>query len=340
MAISVTCPSCQSSVHVDESLAGKDILCPSCNERVTVPSFAAGRPEARPAGQREAIEETEERARRRDRDADLPRWSDADDYAMPPARDPARWSATLAGLALVFWGTAILVGVMALLQVVVLAIGLAGGAALGGPGGNPGALAGLGVGMMALGCSVIILGILIYVGLCMCCTVPAETGAKGRVVTVVILIPVTFVTALVFGVVVALQAARRGPAPGVMPFSGPAMLVLQVAAGLAHALIVSILLMFHKAIADYFQNNKLSKMCVWYTILYLAFLFINVVLQIIVLQTNPMAAASMEPLGVAAQVYGMIWLLAMSIWYLFIIRETRRTILEDSPAFEDRREEM
>jgi len=106
--------------------------------------------------------------------------------------------------------------------------------------------------------------------------------------------------------------------------------------GLDGLLLVALWLMFHKAIADYFQNSRLAWGCVWYIICYLVYAIGNGMLNFI---ANPMlqggnvlAVPINTPLLIAAQVWGIAWMIGLSVWYLFIVRETRRTILEDEAA--------
>lgn len=344
MSISVTCPSCQSSVHVDESLAGKDILCPSCNERVTVPSLAAGRPEARPGADRNAIEEGEERARRRERDADLPRWSDAEDYPLPPSGDPGRWGATLAGLALIFWAVLILAVLAGITQVVALAAGSNPAVMFGGPGGggNPQQAVALGLGMMALGCGMLILMIIGFVGMCMCCTVPSESGAKGRAITTVILVVLFLVTVIIFTIalfVTAINQAQRmgGPGPG-FPFGQSTLIALMVSVTLGELLIVTLWLMFHKAIADHFHNARLARASVWFVVAFLVYLVVSQLLQFLI---NPMLMPGALPTTVTLMLvsaWGLVGMSGLSVFYLLIVRETRRSILEDGAAARDSRD--
>ena len=212
MAIEVACPSCQATVHVDEGLAGKDILCPSCKQRVTVPSIASGRPEPRAAAPRDVDEGLEEHDRPgRGRAGNLPRWGD-DDYDVPARRDSTRWNATLTGLALIFWAWLIITVLAVLAQVAALAMGTTGmmfGPGPGAGGAPPPGLMALGVMMMALGCGMIVLAIIAFVGLCMCCTVPSESGAKGRAVTTLILVILTFLGFVVFMVVMMFAGIRQ-----------------------------------------------------------------------------------------------------------------------------------
>jgi hypothetical protein len=349
MAIEVSCPSCKSEVHVDDALAGKDILCPNCQQRVTVPSIAAGRPEALPGGGREPDEADEDRDRGGRGRASLPRYQGDEDYDLPRRSEPTRWNATLSGLSLLYWSSLVMGVLMLLMAVVGLVMG-------GDPQrfmmGNPGqapapeALA-FGLGMMAMICVMFVLFIVSFVGMCMCCTVPSESGAKGRAISAVVLVVLTLLLGIIVGVAAVIQTAgqmQRGgapPPPGQMPFSPTAVIVLTVVGGFASLLIATLWLMFHKAIADYFQNSRLSKHAVWYTIGLAFYLITGQTLQYLAkpgFLQGDLRVPPNQPFMTIAQVWGMLWMVGLTVWYLYIVRETRRTILEEQPAA-DRAEE-
>src|SRR5262245_17039550 len=168
MSIQVSCPSCKSDVFVDEALAGKDILCPTCKQRMTVPSFAAGRPEVKLGGTE--IEESD--AGRGG--VGLPRWREGDDYEIPARRDPARWSATVTGLNLIFWTTLIMTILLVMFQGVAVAMG-ANPQVFGGQNPQnppPPEMVAFGLGALGLLCVLFVLAVIWFVGLCICCTVP------------------------------------------------------------------------------------------------------------------------------------------------------------------------
>src|SRR5262245_40022426 len=177
MAIEVECPSCHSAVHADDSLAGKDILCPNCQQRVTVPSITSGKPEAMPRRD-DAWDERYEEGRGEGRSGreSMPRYRGAaDDYDVPVRDDRSRWNATLTGRALIFWVALIMMILGEANLVIAMALGsdqpAFGGGNLGGNPGNAGATA-LTFARSGLGCVMIILFIIGFVGLCMCCTAP------------------------------------------------------------------------------------------------------------------------------------------------------------------------
>ncbi len=335
MSIEVSCPSCKSDVFVDEALAGKDILCPTCKQRVTVPSFAAGRPEAKLSGSE--IEEGD--AGRGGLEAGLPRWREGDDYSIPARRDPGRWSATVTGLNLIFWTSLIIVILAVIMQGALLAMG---GNVLGQPNPQnpppPEAVA-LGLGMMAFICVVIVLGIIWFVGLCMCCTVPAESGAKGKAIGTVILIVLGIVGGIIAGIAIVVYAIGQaqqmgGPPPGQMPLPLGALIGITIGGALLGAVMIVLWMLFHKSIANYFGNERLARHCVWYLMFYFATAVITWLLNFI---ANPIfhggnINAPPTPMMIASQVWALALMIAQSVWYLWINRETKRTILEDQPG--------
>ena len=346
MAIQVSCPSCESAVHVDDTLAGKDILCPNCQQRITVPSIASGRPEAKPRGG-DAWDENIEEGRGEDRGGreSIPRYRAADDdIDLPPLRDRHRWNATTSGLSLLSWTWALLAVVLALGHALTMAGGRNQQFFMGG-GGNPqaGSVA-LAVGMMVTGCSSLVLYIVGFVGMCMCCTVPSESGAKGRAITALLLVVLLIVGMIVFMVVLFFaliqQAQRMGapPAPGQLPPN--ALLLAMILGGVGSVLIVTMWLMFHKAIADYFQNVRLARATIWFVVAFAVFQIssrtLDVLAQSELFQGNLLATPDTLML-VLAGVWGSVGIIGLSIWYVYIALETRRTILEDEAAPEGNR---
>jgi hypothetical protein len=350
MAIEVDCPSCQSAVHVDDSFAGKDILCPNCQQRITVPSITSGQPGAMPRRGDESEERFEEgRGEGRSGREAMPRYRSDDDYDVPVRDDRARWNATLTGLALIFWVALI----MTILGEANLAIALAlgsdqpafGGGNLGGNPGNAGATA-LTFARSGLGCVMIILFIIGFVGLCMCCTVPSESGAKGRAITTLLLIILGVVALIVFFIALFIavfrQAAQLGgpPPPGQLPFSITGLLAMGIVAALGLLLIVTMWLMFHKAIANHFGNAGLGRSTVWFLVCYVVQAIGSNALQFMAhpqwLEGNLLAPPDRLMFSIAV-LWAMAWLAGLSVWYLLIVRETRRTIMEDQAPTDDDR---
>ena len=338
MAIRVSCPSCKSDVHVDESLAGKDILCPSCKERLTVPSIAAGQPQMMPG------DEDEQSFREGAGPGGMPRWGEREDeYDLPSRRDPSRWNATVTGLNLIFWTGLVLVIVSVIVQAASLAMGnnpqMFGPA----PGAQPPAEAmAFGLGMMAAGCVIIVLAIVSYVGMCMCCTVPSESGARGKAIATVVLIAVSVVGGIVgviamsVATVAQIQKIGGPPPPGVMPFPAGPMIAFFVVMFLDFILLVTLWLLFLRSIAHYFRNDRLSKLCIWFIVVYAATTVVNAALNFI---ANPIFTGgnlleARSALLMVAAVWGLVVMVGMSAWYLYINRETKRTILEDQAGIE------
>ena len=347
MAIRVSCPSCKADVHVDDTLAGKDIICPSCRGRVTVPSIAAGSPEARAGAPAGDEYDDDDRIREGQGEPSLPRWSDRDDYDLPRRHDPTRWSATLTGLAMIFWTSIVSVVIIVIIAGIGFAMGSNPQMMFGGGGGaQPGAeMMAMALVVSGLGCVLLILFIIAFVGLCMCCTVPSESGAKGRAITTVILICVSVVMFIVYIVAVAVMAVNQvqmmgaPPPPGQLPFSPATFMVITIVGAIDVILIVTLWLMFHKAIADHFRNSRLSRGCVWYLIAFVVYQIGAVILQFIaypILQGGNVMVMPMNTPGmIVTQIWGVVWMVGLSTAYLLIVRETRRSIQEDQAAVAD-----
>jgi hypothetical protein len=337
MAIQASCPYCRSETAVDESRAGQDIVCPHCQNHFTAPSVTAGRPAARPDAIMPAWGDDLDGGERGERG---PRWSaphyPEDDERMP--RDASRWNATVTGLGLMFWGM-LVAAVLAVIMVVAgLLMSTDPRVFMIGPGGQPPPeLLAFGFLMLGLGCAFVVLGIILIVGMCMCCTAPPESGARGKAIGALVLIGVGILGLCVFFGAVGLaginQARQFGgaPAPGQLPFD-PALYLAGIAAGsLVQVLVVALWMLFHKRIADYFGNRRLAQLSVWFIPCFAVYAVGAQLLQFVanpqLMQGNLLAP---EPTWTRiAQMWALVWVVGLSIWLLYIFRETRRTILED-----------
>jgi hypothetical protein len=347
MAIEVECPSCQSAVHADDSLAGKDILCPNCQQRVTVPSIASGKPEAMPRRDDAWDERYEEgRGEGEGRREPLPRYRGAaDEYDLPVRDDRSRWSATLTGLALIFWTGMFIAVCFSIIVVVGMALGTNQQLFAANPGNPPaGGMVAAALGISALGCISLVLAIITFVGMCMCCTVPSESGAKGRAITTVLLVVVTILAAIIFAIVLFVQTFQHArqmggpPPPGWNPLSTTGLVVTSIVGTLDGILIIALWLMFHKAIADYFQNTRLARNCVWYLVAYIVYTIGGGILNVManpLLQGGNVFAPVDRTYLILSQGWTLVWLIGLTVWYLLIVRETRRTIMEDQAATDD-----
>ncbi|GEM_PF-3665996 len=337
MAIRVSCPSCKSDVHVDDSLAGKEILCPSCKERMTVPSIAAGQPEMMPSGADDDDDRYREGA---GPGRGMPRWGDAeDDYDVRSRHATTRWNATLTGLALIFWNwllICILGGIFLVLSMFMVGDAQAMAVRPGAP--PPPQMVMFGFISIGLVCLLVILLIISFVGMCMCCTVPAESGAKGRAITSVILVGVTVllvIILLVASVFQGIQMVQQGggpPPPGQMPFAPATMIVITIIGVVDIVALVTVWMLFHKAIAGYFANKALALSSVAFIIGFLIYEAGSMLLNLLVnpaLQGGNVFQMRLDSPGmVVAAIWGVFWLIGLSVLFLWIVRETRRTILE------------
>lgn len=322
MSIQVTCPSCRNTMLVDDHLAGRDVVCPQCDRRLTAPSFSAERPDLGP-GVGPALPPY--RAGEWD-EPQRGRWGDDEDFQ--DRRPQGTWSVTLAGLSVMFWAILSLAVVSEIASILNIVVGQNPGLFMnaGNPRGDEMALAG---GLMVVGCAILGLAITGFVGMCMCCTVPQESGAKGKAIASVILV-VLFVVAVIIAVIVFFAwmmnlAAGGGPPPAQFPISFNTLIVVTVAAGMGQLLIVGAWLLFHKAIADHFHNSSLSRNAVWFIVGFAVNLMGNIVLQSMLMRD---LLAPDQKLMVAGILWSMAWTLALSIWYLYIVAQTRRTIID------------
>ena len=125
-----------------------------------------------------------------------------------------------------------------------------------------------------------------------------------------------------------------------MPFSSEGLIAFTIVIGLDVILMATLWLMFHKAIADYFHNRSLARSCVLYLIVYLV---VNVISNVLNFMSNPMLQGGnvfAMPAGPTTMMYvasivQLVSMVGLMVWYLLIVRETRRTIVEDEPARDD-----
>jgi hypothetical protein len=331
MAIQISCPSCRSEAAVDDSLAGKDVLCPHCQARITVPSLAAGAPEERRAPVWDDSAYTEREA--------LPRYRGVDDRGaddfMSSRHSTAAWGTTATGLALMFWSGIFLTVLTTINNLATMFVGnnpqpfgMGGGGAP-----QPEMIAFAMWGIVA-GCGMFILAVVSFVGMCMCCTAPSESGAKGKAITGVVaavLYVVAVIVALVVSMVVAFNPIRQGGGPLQPEQVSGAILIMAAVAGVGGVIVVALWMLFHKAVADHFQYPGLARASVLFIIAFIGFTLIAQTLNVIanpqMLEGNPLAPPPNPALAIVSQVWGLLGMVALSVWFLVIVRETRRTIL-------------
>jgi hypothetical protein len=344
MAIQVSCPSCRSEAAVDDSLAGKDVLCPHCQARITVPSLAAGAPDELRAVERRALER---RAPAWDdsgysEEMSTPRYRGADEDFSSSRDATAAWGTTATGLGLIFWSGAFLAVITAIMNLLGMFLGnnpqgMGMGGAGGGMGGGPApAAAGVLGATMLAGCLIFILIVVSFVGMCMCCTAPPESGARGRAIATVVGTVLYVLGVIVVSVVSTFAAVNQirqggGPQPGQMPFPPGLFITLMVVGGVAGVILMWLWMMFHKAVADHFQYPGLARASVLFVIAFVGFTLVGQVLNLIanpqMLEGNLLAPPPNPTLALLAQAWGLLGMVALMVWFLVIVRETRRTIL-------------
>src|SRR5262245_18113631 len=343
MAIRVSCPSCKSDVHVDESLAGKDILCPSCKERMTVPSIAAGRPETMPGGT--DVDDDDRYREGAGPQGGLPRWRE-DEIDMQRGHDTPRWTATATGLALIFWNWL----VIAILGVIFMVMSLffasdAQAMALRPGAPPPPQIVMFGFIFIGLICLVVILLSIAFVGMCLCCTVPAESGAKGRAITSVVLVGVSVVLVVIFILVSAIESVQMvqkmgwPPRPGQVPLTPCTMAAVTIIGVADVVALVTMWMLFHRAIAGYFGNKRLARVSLAFIVAFLLYEAGSLVLKIFVnpaLQGGNVFQMRVDSPGmIIATIWGAFWLIILAVMFLWIVHETRRTILEGRTPHDD-----
>jgi hypothetical protein len=321
MALRAACPGCQAKVVVDDAKAGTEVVCHQCGGRFLAPSImappprtfaeAAGYFETAPPGQRghEQLLATESRA--------TPL---SDDFALPiiVADTSGRWRTTLIGLGMMFWS---MVGIIGLLLPLFVLAGVAG--SLEKQGGGPGA-GHLGVvfSIMGVVCLMGVLQVVIFVGMCLCCAVPPESGAKGRAITgVVLALLIVFSAGLAFLFLIARATEVQQAGGGPDPAAGPIVAALAVVFGVLGVLFSTAWMLFHRAVALHFGNRALGRGTILYLLSHCTF---TVIIGLLIL-----SATGAPPGNPSAGLAGGCALLSNSgliIWYLIILRRTRATI--------------
>jgi len=182
----------------------------------------------------------------------------------------------------------------------------------------------------------VVLAVVSFVGMCMCCTAPPESGARGKAITAVVGTVLLVLGLIVVGVastVAVFNQIRQvgAPQPGQMPFSPAVFITLTVVGGMAGVIVVALWMLFHKAVAEHFQYSRLARASVWFIIAFAGFAvitqFLNLIANPQMLEGNMLAPPPNPALALMSQAWGLLGLVTLSVWFLVIVRETRRTIL-------------
>jgi hypothetical protein len=259
-----------------------------------------------PRERRDRIMPAEDRGRERDP------WNDP--YVAPPItrrRDPAGWGPMRVGLSMMIWGMITL-----LIAPVCLVLGLLLGQGVG-PFLVLAALGGLGI---------IVAVLLLLVGLCLCCTIPAASGARGWAVGLLVTLGVSVVLLIAQVALVGHAADLRLDEEAALP---PAVLLVglvRLAVWFAGSLCLTMVL---RAAARYWGDARLGAGFVTY---FIVSWVAPVALVVIGCGLGVMAAAGgkgLEGLRVFSAVFGcglLIFALILFFWLISLLSRLRDLI--------------
>jgi predicted Zn finger-like uncharacterized protein len=264
MAVQIACTSCQARFNVDESTLGKTVKCPKCQAVFQAASVQgitgqAPAPSAAPPGG----------GYQPGAPPAPPAYGGQGGYDAPPgygvniaAPGIGSWSSTLSGLKLLQTSSLVLLIVGSLINLLQAAAPVDPVAAM-----RAGGMGGGGTIRMVLGCTGFVFIVTGFVGMCMCLSVPYPP-AKKRALTGFFLLIGTIVVLLIAVAVLVLAAAGAGvgalQGAGMEAIMGAGIVGLAlviVMLGLAVASLVFWML-FHVAIADYFQSPQLRSLSI------------------------------------------------------------------------------
>jgi hypothetical protein len=326
MVLRLACPLCRTDVVMDEAFAGKEVLCPKCGGRFTAPSVTAAPTATHFAPVPSDLEPAHEPS---SLDA-LPRYHDREDSFRLPSMmsGERRWRATLTGLNLMFWPLAISTALLVPLGVLVAIMQTLTGNVPGRP--QP-AIVLMALGISGMVCMVLILLIIYFVGLCMCCAAPSESRAKGKAIgTVCVAVTMAgyLLIVMIYAFVKAVEMERV--APGRPPIGPEALGYITLGFVLLYSAYLALLMLFLRAVAQYFHNGRLARNSIWYLFGALSFLAIGGLIQLAISDRPPN-----DPAQGGALAVGLIGNVALLVWFLVILRRTRNTIVDGAPRLDE-----
>jgi hypothetical protein len=323
MSVTTSCPSCQHRFSVHSAELGRTARCPSCRaEFEAQPADGSPIPTRSSSAASTGLQAGAPAATSRG-GFDAPRGGYGG-YGVSIARVEGSWSGTLTGLRLV----QIFVIIMMVFAVVMNVINFA----------NPSLLqfrdprAGMAV-PLTIACVGLLLFLMAFVGMCMCCSAPYPT-ARHRALTTVLLIVGFFVVAiggfLIVGLSAAALADRAAPGragPGALAAAGIGGIALMGVLLIVAILIPIFWILFHVAIGDYFQAPSLRSLAITTLVAGIVLTLLNIGAQAAavayVFNVQPVPAVLY-----AAQAFS--FLVSMVIWslYLAVCTRTLRVIRE------------
>jgi hypothetical protein len=193
-------------------------------------------------------------------------------------------------------------------------------------------------------------GILGFVGVCMCCTVPSESGTKGLVVGALVCLIVAFVLGLFAGAVEA-TAQQNVRQQGGRGFGGvprgpvnvrqqnPVATGIQLVGNLVGLAGQVLFILFLRGVAQFFRNDRLAQSAARYLIFLGSFIggcflfgiLMGVFLAAGVAGGNAPPVAALAVAGVFA-IAALVCAVVMLLWLLDLLKRTRITIAKAMAA--------
>jgi hypothetical protein len=214
----------------------------------------------------------------------------------------------------------------------------------GGPGGAGIAPAVLVFGLVAgaMGCLVIIAGVVVLVGQAMACTVPADSGGKGYIVGAVVCLVLGAVIQLGGSVAItifAMNAARAGGAMGppqiqqMQEEMRPMQMAIGFTAQALYAVHGLLFLQFLRQLARYFRREPLAANIGWLMVVAILFGVVGMTLGAVNMARMPadpqaQFAQLKEPMTVALSLINLTAMFGLGVWTLLVLRRTRNALPE------------
>lgn len=237
-------------------------------------------------------------------------------------RDPARWSQMRTGVGMLFWGLVLI----ALAAILGLATAFMGSAVGGREGRDVAAV----LGFLVLGV-VVIAGLLMFIGTCLCCTIPAESGGRGWAIGLIILMVVNFLFQVGQFFLVAMP---RGFMPG-REAEMIAMGVILLGVGVSFATSLCFFMVM-RAAARYWGGYGLGGNFVTYFVVYWIVPLVAGVFFVLVNVTGEFRGRDREVFGMLTGCGTLIFGVILFVWLLTLFSRLRSVIPSASSGFRRR----